>query len=180
MTRIRSVIGKFLYLIFGKYLPSAHCVFKPVGIVCKFIRAIEGRLILEKCGRGVNIYPKAQFSSKVELGNNSDIGYAARIQGKCVIGDNVMMGPEVMIWTINHTTSDLSVPMMYQGSEKEVPVTIGNDCWIGSRAIILPGVNIGNGVIIGAGAVVVNDIPDYAVAVGNPAKVVKYRNTNSD
>lgn len=176
MTRIRSVIGKALYLIFGKYLPSAHCIIKPVGIVCKLIRAFEGRMILDKCGRGVNIYPKAQFSSKVELGNYSDIGLAARIQGKCVIGDNVMMGPEVLIWTINHTTSDLSVPMMYQGSEEERPVFIGNDCWIGSRAIILPGVKIGNGVIIGAGAVVSRDIPDYAVAVGNPARVVKYRN----
>lgn len=176
MTRIRSVIGKMLYFVFGKYLPSAHCFIKPVGIICKYVRAFEGRMILDKCGRGVNIYPKAQFSSKVELGNNSDIGFAARIQGKCVIGDNVMMGPEVMIWTTNHNTSDLSVPMMYQGIEEEQPVRIGNDCWIGSRAIILPGIKIGNGVIIGAGAVVSRDIPDYAVAVGNPAKVVKYRN----
>lgn len=138
--------------------------------------SLGGTYDFGKMWGGINIYPKAQFSSKVELGSNSDIGLAARIQGKCIIGDNVMMGPEVMIWTMNHKTSDWSVPMMYQGSEEEKPVIIGNDCWIGSRAIILPGVTIGNGVIIGAGAVVSHDIPDYAVAVGNPAKVVKYRN----
>lgn len=174
--KIKVLIGKTAYAICGKYLPSAHCFIRPIGYVCKAIRAWEGRLILEKCGKGVNIYPKAQFSSKVELGNNSDIGLSARIQGKCIIGNNVMMGPEVMIWTINHKTSDFKVPMISQGTEDERPVIIGDDCWIGSRVIILPGVKIGNGVIIGAGAVVSRDIPDYAVAVGNPAYVVKYRN----
>ena len=177
MRKVKSIIGKTLYVLFGKYLPSAHCVIKPIGKACKAIRAWEGRLILKNVGGGINIYPRAQFSSKVELGDNSDIGYAALIQGKCIIGNNVMMGPEVMIWTMNHNSSDYTTPMMYQGNEEERPVIIGNDCWIGSRAIILPGVRIGNGVIIGAGAVVAKDIPDYAVAIGNPAKVVKYRNT---
>lgn len=176
MKKLKRILGKFLYVIFGKHLPSAHCIIKPIGIASKAIRAWEARMILEKCGKKVNIYPEARFSSKVELGNNSDIGLAARIQGKCIIGDNVMMGPEVMIWTMNHRTSDWTVPMMYQGSEEEKPVVIGNDCWIGSRVVVLPGVKIGNGVIIGAGTVVSKDIPDYAVAVGNPAKVVKYRN----
>ena len=55
------------------------------------------------------------------------------------------------------------------------PVSIGNDVWIGGRVIILPGVNIGDGCIIGAGAVVTKDIPSYCVAVGVPAKVVRHR-----
>lgn len=58
------------------------------------------------------------------------------------------------------------------------PVVIGDDVWIGTRVIILPGVKIGNGVIIAAGAVVTKDIPDYAVAGGVPAKVIKYRNNS--
>lgn len=55
------------------------------------------------------------------------------------------------------------------------PVTIGNDVWIGTRVIIMGGVKIGNGAVIGAGAIVTKDVPDYAIAVGVPAKVVKYR-----
>lgn len=54
-------------------------------------------------------------------------------------------------------------------------VTIGNDVWIGTRVIIMGGVKIGNGAVIGAGAIVTKDVPDYAIAVGVPAKVVKYR-----
>ena len=56
-----------------------------------------------------------------------------------------------------------------------VQVTIGDDVWIGTRAIILPGVTIGNGVIIGAGAVVTKDVPDYAIVGGVPARVIRFR-----
>jgi acetyltransferase-like isoleucine patch superfamily enzyme len=59
---------------------------------------------------------------------------------------------------------------------KSHKITIGDNVWIGRMVVILPGVTIGKGAIIGAGAVVSKDIPDYAIAVGNPAKVVKYRN----
>lgn len=61
------------------------------------------------------------------------------------------------------------------GSDEVRPVTVGNDVWIGRRAIIMPGVKIGNGCIIGAAAVVTKDIPDYSIAVGVPAKPVKSR-----
>ena len=65
--------------------------------------------------------------------------------------------------------------MRLQTAPKE-PVYIGDDVWIGARVIILPGRKIGEGVIIGAGAVVTKDVPDYAVVGGNPAKVIKFRN----
>lgn len=54
-------------------------------------------------------------------------------------------------------------------------ISLGNNVWIGRRAMIMPGVTIGKGAVIGGGAVVSKDVPDYAVVVGNPAKVVKYR-----
>jgi acetyltransferase-like isoleucine patch superfamily enzyme len=65
--------------------------------------------------------------------------------------------------------------MMEQGFQQDKGIKIGDDVWIGARVIILPGVSIGSGVIIGAGAVVTKDIPDWAIAVGNPARVVRYR-----
>lgn len=63
-----------------------------------------------------------------------------------------------------------------QGFQEEKPVYIGNDVWIGSRVTILPEVKIGNGCVIGAGAIVTKDVPDYAIVGGNPARVIRYRN----
>lgn len=68
--------------------------------------------------------------------------------------------------------------MCQQGSLPKQKVTIGNDVWIGTRVVILPGVHIGNGSIIAAGAVVSKDVPKYAVVGGVPAKVIKYRKPN--
>lgn len=133
-------------------------------------------MILEKCGTNVNIYPGASFSSSVELGDNSDIGLRCRLNGKVIIGQNVIMAPEVLMYTVNHSTSRTDVAIKYQGTTEMKPIFIGDDSWICARAIILRGVHIGKGCIIGAGAVVTSDIPDYAVATGNPAQVIKYRN----
>ena len=86
-----------------------------------------------------------------------------------------MMGPEVLIYTQNHCTSNPDVPMRTQGMTQIMPVIIEDDVWIGARVCILPGVVIGKGSVIGACAVVSKSIPPYSVAVGNPAKVVKIR-----
>ena len=64
--------------------------------------------------------------------------------------------------------------------DKKYDVTIGNDVWIGRGAIVLSGVTIGDGAIIGAGAVVSKDIPPYAVAVGNPIRIIRYRTTKEN
>ena len=85
------------------------------------------------------------------------------------------MGPDVAMYTVNHKADRTDIAIKYQGVTKERPITIGDGCWICSRAIILPGVSIGEGCIIGAGAVVTKDMPPYSVVAGNPAKVVKSR-----
>jgi acetyltransferase-like isoleucine patch superfamily enzyme len=94
------------------------------------------------------------------------------------IGANVMMGPEVVIFSYNHATSRVDIPMIRQGFTACFPVTIGDDVWIGRRVIILPGVTVGSGCILGAGAVISRDVPPGAVAVGNPARVVRYRHAS--
>ncbi|MBT8275091.1 MAG: acetyltransferase, partial [Bacteroidia bacterium] len=86
------------------------------------------------------------------------------------MGNNVMLGPNVQIYTATHP---LEAKLRYSGREYAKPVTIGNDVWISGGAIICPGVSIGNGSVIGAGAVVTRDIPDNVFAGGNPAKVIK-------
>jgi maltose O-acetyltransferase len=86
-----------------------------------------------------------------------------------------MMGPDVVIHTRNHRHDRIDIPMCQQGFGEMKPVIIEDDVWLGERVIILPGVTIGKGSIIGAGAVVAKNVPPYSIAVGNPALVVKKR-----
>lgn len=88
---------------------------------------------------------------------------------KITIGNNVLFGPAVQIYSATHPNDYMTRRKRMLGKE----ITIGNDCWIGGGAIICPGVNIGDGCIIGAGAVVTRDVPAFSLAVGNPAKVIK-------
>ena len=97
------------------------------------------------------------------------------MNGPITIGKDVMMGPEVIVYTSSHAHSRTDISMMKQGFEEPRPVTIGNDVWIGRRAMIMPGVAIGDGCIIAAGAVVTRSTPPYTIIAGVPAKVVKSR-----
>jgi maltose O-acetyltransferase len=135
------------------------------------------RCLFKNCGKDINIEKGAYFSdgSQITIGDHSGIGVNCYLYGEIRIGNDVMMGPEVIVLTINHQFDRLDVPMRLQSYYPPKPVTIGDDVWIGTRVIILPGVTIGKGVIIGAGAVVTRDVPDYAIVGGNPANVIRYR-----
>lgn len=108
----------------------------------------------------------------------------ARFSG-CVIGRYVSIGPGVRVFRRNHPTDRISLhPYFYNTrlgfTEAEtvppLPLTISDDVWIGANALLLPGCSrIGRGAVIGAGAVVTRDVPDYAVAAGNPARVIRSR-----
>ncbi len=174
MRKIKVAFGKLFYVIFAKWLPASYTPI--IGGYAKWLRKMCGKLILKKCGKNVNIEKGAVFASAVSLGNNSGIGIEASITGTVTIGDNVMMGPHCTFYSRNHAFDRLDIPMCKQGFYDEKPIIIGNDVWIGGHVIFLPGVKVGDGAIIGAGAVVTKDVPEYAVVGGNPAKVIKYRN----
>lgn len=91
------------------------------------------------------------------------------------LGGDVMMAPHVTILSNSHNFSRTDIPMGAQGTPAARPVRIGNDVWIGTRAIILPGVQIGDHCIIAARAVVTKDVPDRAIVGGNPARIIRYR-----
>ena len=176
MRTFKRIFGQIIYDMFAKHLPKS---FYPIKVGQTKIRAFCAKLILEECGKNVNVEKGATFSSKVRLGDHSGIGINASISGTCYIGKDVMMGTDCIIYTRNHKTDDTSTTMRGQGFAEEKPVIIGDDVWIGGRVTILPGVHIGNHSIIGAGSVVTKDVPEWAVVAGNPAVVKKYRkNTN--
>jgi len=112
--------------------------------------------------------------SQLKIGKACQINEGVFIQG-ATIGDYVMIAPNVSILNESHTFQRTDIPMALQPVTPKSNPIIDDDVWIGRNAIILPGVHIGKGTIIGAGAVVTKDIPPYSVAVGVPAKVIRNR-----
>jgi acetyltransferase-like isoleucine patch superfamily enzyme len=117
------------------------------------------------------------LAGPIEIGNNTLVNLHSDISGrdyKVVIGNNVLIAPRVSIMASMHNYSKKSELIRSQGTSGG-DVVIGDDVWIGTNAVVLPGVHIGLGAVIGANAVVNKDIPQYAIAVGIPAKVIGYR-----
>ena len=111
-----------------------------------------------------------KLGDSVSLGNNTLISCGREI----VIGSGTLFAAYCFIIDGNHNFSDPEIPIRKQPGIFE-PVHIGRDVWVGAHCIILPGVTIGDGAVIGANSTVTNDIPPFAVAVGSPARVIKYR-----
>lgn len=118
------------------------------------------------------------YSENISLGNYVNIGPGADFDasGGIEIGSGVIFAPGVIIYsrTHNFNSPDLAA-IPFDNVFLTAKVTIKPYVWVGRNVIILPGVTIGKGAVIGAGAVVAKDIPDYGIAVGNPARVIKYR-----
>lgn len=111
------------------------------------------------------------------LGNQVDIGCNTILSSGngIFIGNSVLIAGNCYIGGGRYITDRLDIPMMEQGVYSKGPVIIGDDVWLGAGAIVLDGVRIGKGCIIGAGALVTKDLPDYSIAVGVPAQVVRKR-----
>lgn len=141
----------------------------------------KGRIYLlrklgAKLGRECSVLKSVSISypERLTIGNQSGLGLRTVINchAEVNIGNRVLMGPEVMIFTANHKWNETEKTFYKQGFHAK-PINIGDDTWVGARAIILPGVTIGKGVIIAAGAVVNSDVPDYFIVGGVPAKFIK-------
>ncbi len=113
----------------------------------------------------------------ISIGEATSIGMRSELSAYLSdirIGRNSMLASDCKVFTHNHGTLP-GMSMQRQGMTTKGDVVIGNDVWVGSGAIILSGVQIGDGAVVGAGAIVTKNVPAHAVAVGNPAHVVKYR-----
>ena len=130
-------------------------------------------------GNNVHIKENANLSTYggyIHIGNNSNIGHNCILygQGGIEIGQNVLVGPNCSIISGCHKFEDPNILINQQGTH-DVGIKIGDDVWVGANVSILDGVNIGDGCVIGAGAVVTKDLPEYSIAYGNPARVQRKR-----
>lgn len=126
-----------------------------------------------KIAKGVAVYGGSEFRNPygLNIGTGSSIGHKAVLDARkgLIIGNNVTLATEVMIWSLHHDYNDPHFKSV--GG----PVIIHDYAWLGSRCIILPNVTIGQGAIVAAGAVVAKDVLPYTVVGGVPAKVISHR-----
>lgn len=118
----------------------------------------------------------AQKGTGITIGDRTGISARAYFagQGGITIGNDVIMGPNVQIFSENHAFADPGLTIKEQGVIKD-PVVIGNNCWIGGGATILAGVHIGDGCVVAAGSVVTKSVAANSIVAGVPAKVIKSR-----
>ena len=118
-----------------------------------------------QCDYGYNIFVGENFY----MNHNGVILDAAKVE----FGDNVFIAPNCGFYTAGHP---IDVEQRNKGLEYAKPIKVGDNVWIGGNVVVLPGVTIGNNCVIGAGSIVVKNIPDNSIAVGNPCKVIKQIN----
>lgn len=132
------------------------------------------KLLLGRTGKNFHINQPfhCDYGTNIEIGENFFANYNFTVLdvGKVVIGDNAQIAPNVSIYTAGHPIHPDS---RNSGYEYGVPVTIGDNVWLGGNAVILPGVTIGSNSVIGAGSVVGKDVPEWSVAAGNPCRVIR-------
>ena len=180
--------------IFGKFKNHIR-LFRDYGKLCKKCNGKDS--YLGKCinlknpqyislGKSVRIkdgfriecyndYLGKTFSPRFEIGDNVTIGYrfSALVADKMIIGNNTLIASDVLLTTENHTMNpETGLPCVKQPLSS-APIEIDEGCWIGEKAVILPGVKIGKNCIIAASAVVSTNIPAYCIAAGVPARVIK-------
>lgn len=172
--KLAAMIG---YYGFARHMPASDNKYTQWA---RPIRRFFCRRLFESMGEMVNIEQGARFGmgGNVKIGDYSGLGINCLVSGKVSIGNYVMIGPDVMLLARSHRFDRTDIPMSVQGDEEIQEIVIGNDVWIGARALMLPGVKIGEGAIVGAGAIVTKDVPPYAVVAGNPAKVIKWRKSD--
>ena len=180
---LRSIPGRsgalIRYLLFkGRFKTCGRSVSIPHSVYFSGVQNIE---------LGSNIYfghqnkilaRSIENESLITIGNNVSFNYNvmvnAEVKGKIHIGDNVLVGPNVVMRASGHDYSKLDIPIREQG-HLTGEIIIREGTWISANAVILPNVTIGQGAIVAAGAVVTKDVEDFAIVGGVPAKMIGSR-----
>lgn len=136
--------------------------------LCDLFSRLTGKIVDSSFGLFPPFY--TDYGQNISIGKKVFInsGCCFQDQGGIEIGDNVLIGQQVVLATLNHYLQPDKRANMLPS-----PIKIGNDVWIGAHATILPGITIGDGAVIAAGAVVTKDVPKNTVVAGVPAKIIK-------
>lgn len=164
----RVLIGSLAAYLYGSIVGKI-----PLGIA----RRAYLKIYLARLGCGTSVQLRCRFLNgrKVHLGERNVINFGCLFDGRKYhihTGDDVSIGPEATILTLGHD------PQSPEFSDRGGDVAIGSRVWIGYRALILPGLKIGEGAVVGAGAVVTKDVDPFTIVAGNPARKIGQRNKN--
>lgn len=161
----RVVAGSLASLVYARLLS---------GFPSRRMRRAYLRAYLGRHGEGTSVQVGCRFLNgpRVFLGDRTIINFGCLLDGRTYdirIGDDVSIGPEAAILTLGHD------PASVDFADTGGAVTIGAKAWIAFRALVLPGVSIGEGAVVAAGAIVSRDVPPFAIVAGNPARIVGER-----
>lgn len=168
----------FVYYGFARFLPKSTLPF--LGKSIRAFRAFICRHLFAECGKGyINVERGAYFGSgkNFSIEDNVSLGRNFKSLNRVVtIKNGFQSGEDVLLQGGDHIFESTDIPIWQQGQKPPTPLLIDGDVWVGARVIVLSGCRrIGHGAVIGAGAVVTHDVPDWAVVGGNPARVIKMR-----
>jgi len=174
---MRRKLALLLYYGIAYHLPDQSF---PGGRLFRRLREPLCRCFFAAAGDGIKIESHVFVADGrfLRIGTNSGIGTGSRVYG-AIIGDGVMIAPDVLLLKDNHRYDDITVPIDGQGYTVVALPVIDDWAWIGERAIILPGRTVGRGAIVGAGAVVTRDVEPFSIVGGNPAKRIGSREQGS-
>ena len=164
----RVNINKLLLATIGTWLPNRR---HPFGKIGNALRIHFARQICSKVGKNCLIERGASFNEGAVLEDYSSVGVNCFIDSAVTIKGHNMMGPDVKIFSRNHYYNEEL--HCFKGYTSQKKVVVGEYSWIGTRTLVMPGVTIGDHVIIGGGAVVTKNVPNGVLAAGNPCVVKK-------
>lgn len=162
----------FAYYLLASRLPSSYF---PLG---RYFNAVRVGILkkLIKIGNRNIIQQDFRFGNKgvVRLGDNCRINENVYVQS-AVIGDNVLIAPNVAVLASSHNFERTDIPIVEQGDTELKTVIIEDDVWLGRNVIVLPGITIGTGAIVAAGSVVTKNVQPFSIVAGVPAKLIRKR-----
>lgn len=171
-----AIEGSEIFSMFNELAQEAIKI--TMEINCKYhspqeIVELFSKLTGKEIDKSFRLFPPfyTDCGKNITVGKNVFINASCKFQdqGGIIIGDGCLIGHSVTLATLNHDINPIKRANIYPA-----PIKIGNNVWIGSNSTILPGVEIGNGSIIGAGSVVTKSIPENCIAVGNPCEIIKH------